>query len=166
EKAGLWKIHPDGSGNTRLVTGTTVIPEVSPDGQYVSYRSTLLINRFDVSVARISDGSITHLASVQALPQNMRNSLGRTRWMPDGKAVAYIGQNEKAAYGVYLQDFAPGKDTSATRRPLAGFDLDVSVESFGISPDGTHIILAGWQQAFTLMVADRVPKVESSRRSS
>jgi Tol biopolymer transport system component len=165
ERAGLWKIHPDGSENTRLVTGTTVIPEVSPDGQYVSYRSTLLIDRFDVSVARISDGAITHMASLVAVPQNIANSLGRTRWMPGGKSVAYIGQNEKAAYGVYVQDFVPGKDTSATRRPLAGFDSDLTVESFGIAPDGTRITLAGWQQVFSLMVADRVPGVESARRS-
>ncbi|HEU5251287.1 MAG TPA: hypothetical protein VFW15_14970, partial [Thermoanaerobaculia bacterium] len=165
EKAGLWKIHPDGSGNTRLVTGTTVIPEVSPDGRYASYRSTIRIDRFDVSVARISDGAVTHLATLQALPQNIANSLGRTRWMPDGKSVAYIGQNEKAAYGVYLQDFVPGKDTSGTRRSIAGFDPELSVESFGISPDGTQITLAGWQQVFSLMVAERVPGVESARRS-
>jgi len=165
EKVGLWKIHPDGTGNTRFVAGTTVLPDISPDGQYVSYRSTLRIDQYDVRVARISDGSITHLVSVNVLPQSVANSLGRTRWMPDGKTVAFVGQNENAAYGVYIQDFVPGKDTSATRRPIVGFDPSLAMESFGISPDGKHVTLAGWEQVFSLMVADRVPGIESARRS-
>jgi Tol biopolymer transport system component len=164
EKAGLWKVHPDGSGNTRFVTGTTVIPDVSPDGRYVAYRSTLQLDRYDVRVARISNGVVTHLASVEVLPQSIATSLGRPRWMPDGKAVAFVGQDEKGAYGVYIQDFIPETDTSATRRPLAGFDSGIATESFGISPDGTHVTMAGWEQIFSLMVAERVPGVESARR--
>jgi TolB protein len=164
EKAGIWKIHPDGSGNTRFVAGTTVIPDVSPDGRYVSYRSTLRLDRYDINVARISDGAITHLASVQVLPQSIANSLGRTRWTPDGKAVAFIGQNEKGAFGVYVQDFVDGRDTSATRRPLGGFDPAIATESFGLSPDGRYLTLAGWEQIFSLMVAERVPGIESPRR--
>src|SRR5205823_4535542 len=31
---GIWKIHPDGSGAARIVTGDYFNPEVSPDGQY------------------------------------------------------------------------------------------------------------------------------------
>ncbi len=164
QKAGLWKVHPDGTGNTQFVKGTTVLPDVSPDGQYVSYRSTLRIDQYDVKVARISDGAVTPLVRVNAVPQSIANSLGRTRWMPDGKAVAFIGQDQKAAYGVYVQDFVPGKNTSATRRPLAGFDSGIATESFGISPDGKHVTMAGWEQVFSLMVAERVPGIDSPRR--
>ena len=31
--------------------------------------------------------------------------------------------------------------------------------------DGSEMTIAGWQQVFSLMVADRVPGVESARRS-
>ena len=56
------------------------------------------------------------------------------------------------------------KDTTATRRPAAGFSPTVATESFGISPDGKQMTLAGWEQVFSLMLADGVPGVEGPRR--
>ena len=165
EKVGIWKIHPDGSENTRLVSGTTVLPDVSRDGQFVSYRTNLRIDQFDVRVARVSDGAITpfqvHLPSFQA---TVNNSSGRTRWMPDGKAIAFVGQDEKGGYGIYVQDFDPARDTVSTRRPVAGFYPGLATESFGISPDGKEMTLAGWEQVFSLMVAERVPGIDGTRR--
>ena len=58
-----------------------------------------------------------------------------------------------------------GQDTSATRRVLAGFDPNLATDSFGISPYGSHITLANREQIVTLMIAERVPGVESARRS-
>ncbi len=55
---GLWKVHPDGSGTTCLVPGTNmVVPEVSPDGQFVSYLhgNNSLDSR--IEVIRVADGS-------------------------------------------------------------------------------------------------------------
>jgi len=78
-------------------------------------------------------------------------TLGRARWMPDGKAIAFVGQDESGASGVYAQDFVPGQDTAASRRKLAGFDPDVAAESFGLAPDGSRLVLAGWVQLFSLM---------------
>ena len=54
---GVWKIHPDGSGAKKLVSGNTLLPEVSPDGQYVSYRTNLRTDLTAIRVARVSDGS-------------------------------------------------------------------------------------------------------------
>jgi Tol biopolymer transport system component len=166
QKVGLWKIHPDGSGATRLVSATTVLPDVSPDGQYVSYRTNLRIDQFDVRVARVSDGTVTpfrvRLPSFQA---SIANSSGRSRWMPDGKTIAFVGQDEKGNNGIFFQDFDPVKDTSATRRPVAGFYPTVATESFGISPDGKEMTIAGWEQVFSLMLAERVPGVDGPRRA-
>jgi Tol biopolymer transport system component len=166
QKVGLWKIHPDGSGATRLVTGMTVLPDVSRDGQYVTFRTNLRIDQFDVRVARVSNGALTEfhvrLPSFQA---SIANSSGRTRWMPDGKVIAFIGQDDKGNYGIYFQDFDPSRDTSATRRPAAGFEPGASSESFGISPDGKMMTVAGWGQVFSVMLAERVPGVEGPRRS-
>jgi eukaryotic-like serine/threonine-protein kinase len=165
ERVGLWKVHPDGSGSTRLVSGMTVLPDVSPDGQYVSYRTNLRIDQFDVRVTRVSDGTITpfriRLPSFQA---SIANSSGRTRWTPDGKTIAFVGQDEKGNNGIFFQDFDPSKDTSASRRRAAGFTSEVATESFGISPDGREMTVAGWEQVFSLMLAERVPGVDGPRR--
>jgi hypothetical protein len=64
-----------------------------------------------------------------------------------------------------LQDFDPARDTSATRRPVAGFYPGLATESFGISPDGKEMTLAGWEQVFSLMLAERVPGVDGPRRA-
>jgi hypothetical protein len=57
---------------------------------------------------------------------------------------------------VFAQDFVPGRDTTATRRPLAGFTHDFTTESFGISPDGDRITIAGLEQTLQLMLAEGV----------
>jgi Tol biopolymer transport system component len=166
QKVGIWKIHPDGSGAMRLVSGTTVLPDVSRDGLYVSYRTNLRIDQFEVRVARVSDGAITpfriRLPSFQA---SINNPLGRTRWLPDGRAIAFVGQDETGKNGIFLQDFDPVKDTTTTRRPAAGFSSAVATESFGISPDGKEMTLAGWEQLFSLMLAERVSGVDGRRHA-
>ncbi|HOK45993.1 MAG TPA: hypothetical protein PLK67_08685, partial [Bryobacteraceae bacterium] len=73
--------------------------------------------------------------------------------------IAFIGRHERGVHGIYVQDFVPGKDTPATRRPLGGFDPERTTESFGISPDGSRLTIASWEQLFSLMLAERVPGV-------
>jgi Tol biopolymer transport system component len=77
--------------------------------------------------------------------------------MPDGKRVVFVGQNEAGVTGLFEQDFVPGRDTIATRRPLIGFDPENSAESFGISPDGQFITIATWEQFFSIMLTEDLP---------
>ncbi|MND08073.1 hypothetical protein D3C83_304620 [compost metagenome] len=60
---------------------------------------------------------------------------------------------------MFLQDFVPGRDTSATLRPFGGFDRERATESFGISPDGRILTVAGWEQLFSLFSIEGVPGV-------
>ena len=125
---GIWKIGPDSSGAVQLVTATIVIPEVSPDGRYVAYLTNRRTPLASVRVATVADGRDVPF-SIAVGSQGRGGSFfttGRTRWMPDGKAIAYIGQNESGHYGVYVQVFIPGRATRAalvarsrasTRRP-------------------------------------------------
>jgi len=162
---GIWKMHLDGTGAQKLVSGNTVLPEVSPDGQFVAYRTNLRTDLTAVRVSRLSDGSPapfeTHL---QVNSGFSANSVGRTRWMPDGRGLVFVGQDEKGNYGLYAQDFVPGQDTSKTRRRLIGFEPGASTKSFGIAPDGSRITVAAWEQVFSLMMADRVPGVAPPQR--
>ena len=163
---GIWKIRPDGSGAVRLVSATVVIPEVSPDGQYVAYLTNRRTPMASVRVATVADGRDVPF-SIAVGSQGRGGSFfttGRTRWMPDGKAIAYIGQNESGHYGVYVQDFIPGRDTTGSRRPLAGFDADTATESFAFSRDGKWLTTAGWEQLSSVMIAEGVGGVTPARR--
>jgi Tol biopolymer transport system component len=158
-KAGIWKVRPDGTQATQVVKARTSLPEVSPDGQYVSYLFDARTLRTQVRVARVSDGQDMGIS----IPiRNVRRTsaiLGRTRWTPDGKSIAFLGQNDEGVNGVFLQDFVPGRDTSATKRAFGGFDRERATESFGISPDGSILTVAGWEQLFSLFSIEGVPGV-------
>jgi hypothetical protein len=81
---------------------------------------------------------------------------GRSRWMPDGTALAFVGLDERGRTGISVQDFRPGEDTSATRRPLAGFFDGRHVESFDVAPDGERVTLAVSTERRQLIVAEGV----------
>ncbi len=158
-KVGIWRIHPDGSGEQRIAAGNYSNPEVSPDGQYALYVASLSAARNAIRFVRIADGAPMPFEIVCSIHKQTQWVIGRARWMPEGRAIAFIGQDERGVHGVYVQDFAPGKDTSASRRPLGGFDPEMSTESLAISPDGLHMILSTWEQSSSLMIAERVPAI-------
>jgi Tol biopolymer transport system component len=156
-KNGVWKVRQDGSQATRLVAGPTLVPDVSPDGQYCLYVPNVSGKPYQVKVLRLADAS--------AVPfEILGDVFPRSRWMPDGKAIAFVGQDEKGVRGVFVQDFAAGQDTAKTRRPLGGFDADSTAESFGIASDGMRMAIAAREQLSSLMMAERVPAVVAPRR--
>jgi eukaryotic-like serine/threonine-protein kinase len=165
-KTGVWKIRADGTAATRLVAGTIGLPEVSPDGQYVSYLTGVQENRETIRVVRLADGApVPFEISIEIVkPGPVR--IGRSRWMPDGRAIAFVGQDEKGVYGIFAQDFVPGRDTTSTRRALGGFDGETETESFGISPDGSRMMIASWERLFTVMEAEGVSGITPPSRSA
>jgi eukaryotic-like serine/threonine-protein kinase len=160
KKAGLWKVRVDGSQATQLVTShDTNLPDVSPDGRYVAYvRRPKGPNV--VRVARVSDGTILPFQIQVSSPRATDVSMGRVRWMPGGKAIAFVGQDEKGVNGIFVQDFEPEKaDTSATRRRLGGFDPNLETESFAISPDGSSLVIAQLEHLFGLATIEGLPDI-------
>jgi len=166
DKSGIWKIHPDGSGAARLVPGKLLLPEVSPDGRYVLYLENPGPGVYPLRVAQVSDGSDTGFEILVDLRKSKNlnsNILGRARWMPDGRAIAFLGLDERGSNGIFVQDFAPGRDTHATRRPLGGFDPEAAAESFSIAPDGKDMVVSSWIQLFTIVEAVGFPELLPSR---
>jgi Tol biopolymer transport system component len=155
---GIWKIHPDGTGAVRVVAGSWSTPDVSPDGVHVAFRTSTSPRA--VWIARVADGEV--LPYPIELPGDI--SHGRPRWLPDGRLLAFTGSDAAAALGVLTQEFAPGRDTRDTRRPLAGFDPDAPLESFGISPDGARVVYASVDQSDTLILAEGLPAVDPVHR--
>jgi eukaryotic-like serine/threonine-protein kinase len=165
QKGGIWKVRQDGTHATQLVRAVTAVPEVSPDGQYVAYIADGRTARTAIKVVRLADGKDMGFAIPIAATRRTAAILGRMRWMPDGKALAYLGQNADGVNGIFVQDFVPGRDTASTRRELGGFDLERATESFGIAPDGT-ITVAGWEQLFSLFSIEGVPGLTRTRKES
>ncbi len=164
-KSGIWRVRPNGSGAVRLVGGTYAMPELSPDGRYALYSANYMTQRVPLRIVEVGTGARVPFGIEIAVPAGKpRVALGRARWMPGGRAIAFIGQDEQGVTGIYVQDFVPGKDTQATRRKLGGFDSELTTESFGISPDGSRMVIASWEQLFSLMLAERIPGVTRPER--
>jgi Tol biopolymer transport system component len=163
-ESGVWKTRADGaSPSSPLVRGLVGIPEVSPDGSYVLYvgfDATLTGTR--IGVVRFEDGAPAAFEIGLAIIRPTTANLGRARWLADGR-IAFLGQDEKGANGVFVQDFAPGRDTRATRRKLAGFDPEVDAETFGVSPDGSRVAIAGREMVSSLVLLEGVAGLAPSK---
>jgi dipeptidyl aminopeptidase/acylaminoacyl peptidase len=131
-----------------LTVGPLSAPAVSPDGQYVVYNGG-----GGLRIMRVADGGDLFGG------KSFEIGGGTPRWMPDGKALAFIQTDVNGVRGIFVQDFVPGQDTTKTRRPLAGFDPEMFAETLNISPDGSHIVVSYREQAANVMLAEHVPGV-------
>ncbi len=163
---GIWKVRTDGTQATRLTSGLVDWPEVSPDGRYVAYLSNRFTPQRAIRVLRFEDGSDVPFTIPLAPSVRSFEIVGRMRWMPDGRSIAFLALDAERRYGVFVQDFVPDKDTSATRRPLAGFEPEFASETFAISPDGQRVCISQWEQVTTIMAADGVAGVEPLNRKN
>ncbi|HUL72877.1 MAG TPA: protein kinase [Vicinamibacterales bacterium] len=153
QRAGVWKIRQDGSGATRIVSGSGAGPEVSPDGDYVVYH-TFSGLADEIRVVRLADGSAA-MPPVPVMEEGQWNVVsGRSRWRPDGHAILFVNADEHGRTGLYMQDFVPGRDTTSTRRQLLGADGEMEVESFGIAPDGSRLTVSFYERRSALMRID------------
>jgi serine/threonine protein kinase len=152
EKRGIWRMRRDGSQPTRIVTGRCLNPEVSPDGTYVAYHIDELNVSARIRVARVSDGSHTAFEAEVRAPFGA--SIGRARWMPDGKAIAFIAPGDRGRLGIYTQAFHPLRNLPDTRRTIAGFDRADPTESFGFARDGSAMTVSILDQVSGVMVVD------------
>jgi len=153
-KLGIWKIRPDGTDATLLVGGSALLPEISPDGRHalcVFYgRLEYVVQVIDLAAGELVDFAI----ATDPTQRHLNVVLGRARWTPDGQAIVFVGQDDRGRTGLYVQDFAPGRDTRASRRALVGFAQDFVPESLGISPDGRHLTVSAMVENRSLELAE------------
>jgi Tol biopolymer transport system component len=161
-KQGLWKIRPDGTGAAR--TGPCLnVPDASPDGRYVACAD---LPAGPLRVVRLSDGALLPFHIDIPHSRYVEASLGRSRWSVDGKRLYFLGQDENGVDGIFVQDFDPlARDTTATRRKVAGFDPNSDAESFAISPDGTKLVVAFLERSYGIVTIEGVPGAGKAPRS-
>jgi eukaryotic-like serine/threonine-protein kinase len=161
---GIAKIRPDGSESTLVVPGSTIEPEISPDGRFVAYVADEGSERAALRVARLADGQAIFEIPLPPWSFWIGGSdldQGRCRWLPDGRALAFILREPRGSYGVYRQDFVPGVDTSRTRRRLSPDEPGQDAESLGVSPDGSSLTVSFREQLFDLMLAEGISGLEA-----
>ena len=151
-RAGVWRIRPDGT-DAALVVPDAILPELSPDGQLILFQKSRGPHLAVVGVASLAEGRVLPFEIRVDVVRPPPPVLGRARWMPDGKAIAFVGQDTLGRTGVFVQPVVVGEDTTDERQPLAGFDSDWAVESFAVSPDGDRMVLAEWEQRSAVVAA-------------
>lgn len=155
---GIWKIRTDGSEETQVAAGSYLLPEVSPDSRYVAFiGSDIPNNRTLIYVSDLETKEVVFTTELEF--KGLRNvvQIGRTRWMPDGQTLVFVGLIEGNRRTLFTQDFRPGADTSDTRRILIDLESDSDIESFGISPDGSTITVALLSHFRTIKLAAGIP---------
>jgi dipeptidyl aminopeptidase/acylaminoacyl peptidase len=165
QRLGLWRVGTDGTDAQRLVDAAVLVPEIAPQGRHTLFLVDAGESRRLIRVAEIETGTLVPFEIEVAWPPSASNQIlfGRARWTPDGR-IAFIGANAEGRSGVFVQDFAPGRDTSATRRPVAGFAPDVLTESLGVSPDGKSLVVSTLQEYSSLTLAEGLAGLEPPRR--
>jgi len=159
---GIWKASVDGTGPALLIPGSLhQIPEVSPDGRYVLCRHGLLHGPRSVRVFSLATGALAGEITF-GVRDAAGSECGRARWLPDGR-IAFLGLDEKGVTGVYGQDFVEGRDTTASRKALAGFDPSAPIQSFGISPDGRALVVSAREGFAHVLMAEPVAGVVRRR---
>jgi TolB protein len=154
---GLWTILPNGSAGPKV--GPCInIPDTSPDGNYVACPD---IDTGTIRVVRLADRKVIQFAIEVPHPRPSETLMGRPRWSPDGRSLYFLGQDERGVNGVFVQDFDPERvDTSASRRKVGGFDPSLEAESFAISPDGKHLVIAFLDRTYGISTIEGVRGVE------
>ena len=85
-------------------------------------------------VFRARDEKLDRDVAVKVLPARLASEPeALARFEREAKSVAALSHPniEQGVNGVFVQDFVPGQDTSASRKKLAGFDPAVDAESLG-----------------------------------
>jgi Tol biopolymer transport system component len=158
---GVWKMRADGTEAALLAAGFS-IAEVSPDGRYVaSPVGRLGTTGTSLHVLRLADGK----PLPWELPLSARSgpALGRPRWAGVDR-LAYIDRDAAGRYGVTVRDI--GEHAVGPARALAGFDPLAPTESFGLSPDGSRLVLSIQTSVSSLALAESVAGVDGARKAT
>jgi hypothetical protein len=73
--------------------------------------------------------------------------------------VLVVNRDAKGKYGIQAYPFAVGVAPGSGSWVVPGFDSSFAIETFGISPDGKKVVVAGVAISNSLMTAAHVPGV-------
>jgi Tol biopolymer transport system component len=137
ERNGLWKIRTDGGEPTRIVAGSTFVPEVSADGRLVAFNRSLA-----GALVPIEGG--TPLEIGPAVRFRWTNVGGALRlWLLDG------GGRQTSIRRLALE---PGRPPDPAEATTVLADPAGSLETFAVRPDGAALAVSRTSSENTLIV--------------
>jgi len=149
-KSGLWRVPVAGGDGELLLRAGTLIPDLSPDGRYLS-----VITEVGTPGSRLS---VFDLLELEVLPQPVplqvfagTVQIGRSRFTSDGTAVAYLyarGDGQP----ILLRRPLSAWRTGAGRIDTLFVGATDAIESFGFSPDGKRatVSVVDWLSGLTI----------------
>ena len=139
-----------GGEGERLLRTTTLIPDLSPDGRYVSVMTDVgtleaRLCVFDLVERKLLPGAFP----LQVLPGTVQ--IGRSRFMPDGNSIAFVqagAHGEPVLVKRPVSEWRTGAGASETLFPAA----TEGIESFTFSPDGKRatVSIVDWISGLTI----------------
>jgi hypothetical protein len=156
-KSGLWKVPVTGGDGEFLLRAGTLIPDLSPDGRYLS-----VITDVGTVEARLSVFEISGMKPLPApVPLQVGAGtvqVGRSRFTPDGSAVVYIQVRDDGRPILLRRPLSTWR-TGVGRTDTLFAGATEAIESFGFSPDGkrTTVSVVDWLSG--LSIAEGVPGI-------
>ena len=163
-KYGLWRVPLEGGAEEHLLSGGTLIPDLSPDGRFLS--TILAVGTLepklvvlDLETGRMLPGAVT----VRPVPGIF--VIGRARWLADGSAVAYTAYDANGRCLLVRRSLefwrtGAGKPDTLFRRTTD------DIESFGFSPDGRRATVSVLDYLSGLTIAEAVKGIVPPKRAS
>ncbi|HBE83265.1 MAG TPA: hypothetical protein DDW24_10850 [Blastocatellia bacterium] len=117
----------DGSKVMQISESYAQSPHFSPDGKFISYAAS----DNTIAVMALKSGEV--IGRFRTVP-NASLNVG-ARWMPDGKAIAYIS-HQKSAGNIFVQPIDGSKPTRLTDFTSG------EIHNFAFTADGRNIVVA------------------------
>jgi Tol biopolymer transport system component len=155
EGAGIRRVRLDGREDLLINTDARGHPEVSPDGRYIVARTQSINGLTALRVIAVESGALLPESvrlNATSLPAGSGVTLGRARWLPGGREVAYLGLTAKGTVGLLAVGFDPRRGLVGPARALLDGAPDLLPESFAFAPDG-HLAVSFLRRSSNLMTA-------------
>jgi len=162
QTAGLWRVPAAGGDGEWLMKTASLVPDLSPDGRYVSVITEVGTISAKLSVFDLQTKKPLPVAvPLQVYPGTVQT--GRSRFMPAGASVAYI-YTRSDGQPMLLRRPLSYWQTGEGRADTLFAGSREAIESFDFSPDGKRAIVSVVDWLSGLTIAEGVPGIVPPKR--